>query len=151
MKKSGLNKRGQNLPIGTIILIVLGVAVLVFLIIGFSRGFDTFFGKFELAPGDLESTAQACQLYVQGSTKISYCEYREVKKKIYVNCQSEDITTFYPEETAWPGVSCEELQSPADFCKKNNLKNSVEVNGEKCSGNYEGVSEGNDSNGTSTN
>ena len=132
MKRESLNKKGQNLPIGTIIVIILGVAVLVFLIIGFSQGFDTFFGKFDLAPSDLEATAQACQLYVQGSSKIDYCTYRDVKDKIYVNCQSENIRTFYPEETAWPDVNCDELNPPALFCESNNLKDSVQVNGDKC-------------------
>ena len=40
-----MNKKGQNLTLGTIILIVLGIAVLVFLIFGFYTGWNNMWSK----------------------------------------------------------------------------------------------------------
>ena len=116
MEIRGLNKRGQNLPIGTIIIIVLGVAVLVFLIIGFTRGFDTFFEKLELVPGQLEAEAKACQLYVSSESKISFCEFREVEKDSYVNCEANIIQNNY--DNVAVSFSCDDVQTMEDFCKE---------------------------------
>ena len=59
--KKGMNKRGQDLTIGTLVLIVLGVVVLVLLIVGFTKGWGFIFDKFDSAPGkSLETTIQAC-------------------------------------------------------------------------------------------
>ena len=44
-KERGKGKKGQEITLGTIILIVLGIAVLVFLIWGFSAGWGNFWGK----------------------------------------------------------------------------------------------------------
>ena len=90
-----MNKRGAELAIGTLIIIILGVVVLVLLIVGFTTGFDFFFGKFELLPGqDLETIAQSCRLAAQGDLKIDYCSFKEIEidgEKEFVNCKDERL------------------------------------------------------------
>ena len=91
-----MNKRGQGLPIGTLVLIVLGIVVLVLLIIGLTTGTEFFFGLFERAPGSsLEIVAQGCGIAAAGELYIDYCKtFKEVEAggvDQFVNCQFEDI------------------------------------------------------------
>lgn len=85
----GLKKKG-DVTITTMILIVLGLAVLVMLIVGFTKGWDFFFGKFDQAPSELQTIAKACALYAQGGLSIDFCNYRVVGDEI-VNCQDNRI------------------------------------------------------------
>ena len=94
--KKGLNKRGQDLTIGTLILIVLGIVVLVLLIIGFTKGWGFIFDKFESAPGkSLQTTIESCNFAGQGGLRADYClELKRVDysgETQYVNCESEII------------------------------------------------------------
>jgi hypothetical protein len=92
------DKRGQNLSIGTIVLIALGLAVLVFLIIGFTRGFDIFFGNLgTIDPGKVEVLSQACRGYVDGNLKIAYCEFKEADGQ-YINCEFSQIKKVLNDE-----------------------------------------------------
>ena len=93
--KRGLDKKG-DVTISTVILIVLGLAVLVFMVIGFTKGFDVFFGNLETVdPGKLEVIAQACKGYASAELRVAYCEFREAGKegsaKLYINCKYEDV------------------------------------------------------------
>src|SRR3989344_5391689 len=72
------NKKG-DVTISTVILIVLGLAVLVLLIIGFTKGWDFFFGIFDSGPSDLQTVAKACIGYVEASLSIDFCKYRLVE------------------------------------------------------------------------
>ena len=59
------NKKGSEMTIGTIIFIVLGVAVLVLLIFGFTTGWSNLWGKitgFTGGGANIDVTKQACQL-----------------------------------------------------------------------------------------
>jgi len=136
MKKEGLNKRGQGLTIGTVILIILGITVLVFLIIGFSQGWDLFFGKFELTPSALETTAQACQGYAMASLKFDYCKLRKVEKNTYVNCEFSMIQNNYPDAVS-EDINCTVVDPDnlVNFCNDINedKREKVEVNGDSCS------------------
>lgn len=69
------NKKG-DVTISTIILIVLGLVVLVMLIVGFTKGTGFFFNIFDKGPGELQSLAKACQVYVAGELSIDFCSYR---------------------------------------------------------------------------
>lgn len=92
-----VGKRGQDLPIGTLILIIIGVVVLVVLILGFTQGFDFIFKIFDLAPGqDLETVLQACTIAVQANLRIDYCTFKEVEvngEREYVNCEDTRINS----------------------------------------------------------
>jgi len=84
-------KRGQELSIGTLILIVLGIIVLVLLVLGFSMGWSNLFSKVGIFQGsDLSAMVTACKVAVSSQSKVSYCEFKSVKfddgvKKI--NCE----------------------------------------------------------------
>ena len=93
------NTKGQDLSIGTLILIVLGIVVLVLLILGFSMGWQDLFTKINIFSGgsNLESVAQACNLAADSQATISYCsDFKKVKdngKTVYANCEYSKIQT----------------------------------------------------------
>lgn len=83
-------KRKGDVTISTVILIILGLAVLVMLIVGFTQGFDFLFGLFDRAPSDLQQIASACELYAAGSLSIDFCTFREAGDEL-VNCNDPRI------------------------------------------------------------
>jgi|SRR3989344_8336832 len=70
------NKRGQDLSIGTLILIVLGIIVLVLLILGFSMGWSNLWEKINIFGGSssVGDIATACQLALTSQDKYTLCE-----------------------------------------------------------------------------
>ena len=88
-----MDKRGQELSVGTLILIVLGIVLLVLLILGFSLGWSNLWEKINIfgSGTSLESVAQKCSLAVPSNSLVSYCEtYSQVTvdgKKRYINCE----------------------------------------------------------------
>jgi hypothetical protein len=90
-----MNKRGQDLSIGTLILIILGIAVLVILIIGFTSGWDFLISKFSIAPGQtLETLAQSCLISGNNALSLDFCSFKEVSidgKDQWVNCEDPRI------------------------------------------------------------
>lgn len=93
------NKKGQDLSIGTLILIVLGVIVLVLLILGFSLGWSNLWEKINIFGGSnsIGDVATACSLAVSSQNTYDFCQnFRQVKvdgKSQYVNCQDTRIAT----------------------------------------------------------
>jgi len=70
-----MNKSGQQMTLGTIIAIVLGIAVLVFLIFGFSSGWNNLWDKITAFGGgdvNVDTVRQACALACSGGTN-AYC------------------------------------------------------------------------------
>lgn len=89
------NKRGQNLTLGTIILIILGVAVLVFLIYGFSVGWGNLFGRLtEIGGGEVnvDTINQACVLACNTNSVDGYCTQKRT-----VNFGEEREITYVDE------------------------------------------------------
>jgi hypothetical protein len=71
-----MNKRGQDLSLTTIILIVLGIAVLVFLIWGFATGWGNLWSKVTSYTGggsNIDTVVQACSLACSGNQKSNFC------------------------------------------------------------------------------
>ena len=74
-----MNKRGQGLSTTAIILIVLGVLILVFLIIGFAIGWGKIFPWIS-PPNNVDDIAEKCQLACTTQGKYDYCSsVRDVK------------------------------------------------------------------------
>lgn len=72
-----MDKRGQEMALGTIITIVLGIAVLVFLIFGFSTGWNNLWEKVTAFGGtdsNVGVIAQACALKCSTGDIYGYCE-----------------------------------------------------------------------------
>jgi len=90
------NKRGQELSIGTLVLIVLGIIILVLLILGFSMGWSNLWEKINIFGGGttLEAVAERCKL-VQSNSNVGYCQtFMEVTDggvKKYINCDYRKI------------------------------------------------------------
>lgn len=71
------SKSAAEMTIGTIIIIVLGVVVLVFLIWGFSSGWNNLWGKilaFSGGSSNVDTIKQACALACSGNQNTQYCQ-----------------------------------------------------------------------------
>jgi hypothetical protein len=71
-----MKKRGQQMTLGTIIAIVLGIAVLVFLIFGFSTGFGNLMqqvGIIGQTESNVDDIAKGCNLACQKGDQYEYC------------------------------------------------------------------------------
>jgi len=101
-----IGKRGQGLSLSTIILLVLGVVVLVFLIFGFSSGWSNLWGKvsgFTGGSANLDTTAQACELACLGMQESAFCvEVREVKYGKKIGAWTIDEAATVADKSAAP-------------------------------------------------
>ena len=86
-----MEKRGQELSIGTLVLIVLGIIVLVLLVLGFSMGWQNLFSKIGIYQGsDISSMVAACKVAVASQSSVSYCEFKSVRignERKEINCE----------------------------------------------------------------
>ena len=71
LKYSMNNKRGQGLSVNAIIMIVLGVAVLALLILGFTRGWGTIFPF--LKTNNVDTIVKACATACATDSTYDYC------------------------------------------------------------------------------
>ena len=130
MEKRELNKKGQNLTIGAVILIVLGVVVLVMLVVGFTKGWSFLFGKFDVLPGsDLETIAQACKIAGEANLMIDFCTFKELNDGNWVNCNDTRFETTLG--SIGSGITCEESLKHCDDDKLV-LEDTIKVNDETC-------------------
>jgi hypothetical protein len=92
------NKKGQEMSVATLVLIVIGIVVLVMLILGFSMGWQNLWAKVNIFGGgsNVETVIQSCKLAASSSSQFSYCsEFKQVTidgKKQYINCADERVT-----------------------------------------------------------
>jgi len=92
-----LNKKGQDLSIGTLILIVLGIVVLVLLILGFSLGWGNLWEKINIFGGgsSIGEVATRCKLNIDTQNTYDFCQdFKKVKvggKTEYLNCQDNRL------------------------------------------------------------
>ena len=78
-----LNKKGQGLSLTTIILIVLGLAVLVFLIFGFTRGWGSLWDTITQAGGgqaNVDDVKRGCELACSTQSKDAFCNQSRTMK-----------------------------------------------------------------------
>jgi hypothetical protein len=77
-----MNKRGQQMTLGTIIAIVLGIAVLVFLIFGFSTGWNNLWdkvGNINSGKSNVDAVVQGCAVACSSQGVDAFCrQLREV-------------------------------------------------------------------------
>ena len=129
-----LNKKAQDLSIGTLILIVLGIVVLVLLILGFSYGWSSLWEKINIFQGgnSLNEMAVACNTAVASNAKITYCDdFKKIKidgKTEYVNCEDSRLSNSIDTKLTCDGY-------PAlEYCSKikESDREKTMVNGESC-------------------
>ena len=101
------NKKGQGLSLTTIILIVLGLAVLVFLIFGFSKGWGNLWDTITQAGGgdaNVDDVKRGCDLACATQSEDAYCrESRTVK--------------YGSKRLAWDGNKMDNVTSSSGTCK----------------------------------
>jgi hypothetical protein len=87
-----MNKKGQELTLGTIILIVLGVVVLVFLIYGFSTGWTNLWDKLGISKSNVDEVVRDCGSYCTLEKQHSFCtEKRTIKYGSPVTVDGKEI------------------------------------------------------------
>ena len=108
-----VNKRGQDLSIGTLILIVLGIIVLVLLILGFSMGWSNLWDKINIFGGTsgVGDIVLACKLASTSQDTYTLCN-----KEFKID---KEIDTFDKADgQAKDGkVKCKELQASGSYLK----------------------------------
>jgi len=113
------NKKGQELTLGTVVLIVLGVVVLVFLIFGFSTGWGNLWDRITNFAGgkvNLDTVRSGCALACTQNSIDDFCTLQrkvnfpealksadfEGKKTVTGSCQY-----FVKEKDNFPGLNIE--------------------------------------------
>lgn len=133
-----MNKKGQDLSIGTLILIVLGIIVLVLLILGFSLGWSNLWEKINIFKGSssIGDIANACKIAVTSQDVYSYCQdFKKIKvngQTEYISCLDDRVATSLDAKiTNCPESYKDEATSASSYCKqiKSTLTENVIING----------------------
>ena len=107
------DKKGQQMTLGTIIVIVLGILVLVFLIYGFSTGWGNLWDRITNLGGgesNLDTISQACALACTTNAKADYCTVsREIRVGTEVPVGDVEKSTF--------SATCEDLATDDEYAK----------------------------------
>jgi hypothetical protein len=120
MRKLGDNKKGQGLQLSTIILIVLGIAVLVFLIFGFYTGWSNLWDRvtnFAGGKSNLDTIKQGCAVACTGQSQSDWCNDNRTVRfgqqvEIKVEGKEKNVTTtvgscrdFVANKDNFPGLN----------------------------------------------
>ena len=133
-----MNKKAQDLSIGTLILIVLGIVVLVLLILGFSLGWSNLWEKINIFQGgsSIGDVVTACKLSVTAQDTYSYCQdFKKIKvdgKVEYVNCLDSRVALGIENKiTNCPLRYTSGAESSQTYCNsiKTTLTDKVKING----------------------
>jgi hypothetical protein len=110
-----MNKRGQSSTVGTTIAIVLGIALVVFLIWGFSTNWAIFSstGGAYSGQNNLDAIVNACKTQCQNGFSAQYCLQ---KKQVIQNGESESLRCFQV-----PGVTCSN-KVVTDYCASDEVQ-----------------------------
>jgi len=106
------DKKAQQLSITTLILIVVGVLILVFIIIGISTGFGNLTKKINIfsRTDSLSDVVIACRLDAQANDRVSYCQSpRPVKiegETIDIHCPDSRIQNLLESSYRERQVNC---------------------------------------------
>lgn len=102
-----MNKKGAEMTIGTIIIIILALVVLVILVYGFSTGWSNLWEKITGFGGgkvNVQTVVQSCQLACTTSSQYDYCKTRKLiedsngdgkTESRNVNCKDLEVATYY--------------------------------------------------------
>jgi len=112
------NKRGQGLSTNAIILIILGVAILVILIIGFTIGWSTLVPF--LRTDNVDTVVKSCETSCSTQSKFSYCskvmELRTDGEEVDASCYLlEKLDRFKKYGLEPCSMNCGELGACADI------------------------------------
>jgi hypothetical protein len=115
-----MEKKGQQMTIGTIIVIILSLIVLVVLIYGFTTGWGNLWQNilgFGGGKVNVQTVVQSCQLACQTSSQFDYCD-----RKRNVVFDDERVGSYSCKELERQGVglTCDDINCPGaeDACAK---------------------------------
>ena len=106
------NKKGAEMTIGTIIVIILALVVLVVLIYGLVTGWGNLWQKITGIGGgkvNVQSVVQSCQLACTGGSKYDWCQKK--REVIVDGADGKPINLGKKTETTDKKYSCDELKS----------------------------------------
>jgi hypothetical protein len=133
------NKKAQELSIGTLVLIVLGVIVLVLVVLGFTMGWNNLLEKINIfsPSSNLDSIITTCGTASIATQEDAYCNtFRKVKiddQNQFINCQYSRV-----QERLERKMDCSKTQDVlvAEKCRSLILKGQADaktiVNDKKC-------------------
>lgn len=133
-----MNRKGQDLSIGTLILIVLGIVVLVLLILGFSLGWDDLWEKINIFGGgsSIGDVASACAIKATSNDVYGYCnEFVKVKvgnsAREFVNCEDDRVKQGISNQLSCGGNFQERFNAQCASMSTSD-REKVLVNGQQC-------------------
>jgi hypothetical protein len=115
-----MNKKGQEMSVSTLVLIVIGIVVLVMLILGFSFGWQNLWNKINIlgAGSSVDTVVESCKIAATSDLVNSYCdEFKKVKianQNMYVNCQYSAVVSKLDKNLACP--SGDAVGSATAYC-----------------------------------
>lgn len=92
------DKKGQEMSISTLVLIVIGVIVLVLLVMGFSYGWQNLLDKINIFGGGttIDNVVTSCNIAASSGAANSFCaDFKKVKTSAgieYINCQDSRVS-----------------------------------------------------------
>ena len=115
-----MNKKGAEMTIGTIIIIILALVVLVVLVYGFTTGWGNLWEKMTAFGGNkvnVQSVMQSCDLACSTNAKYDFCtlerdvRYLGTGDKILKNkATCETLSALPTSKTTIANVDCENFQ-----------------------------------------
>jgi hypothetical protein len=117
-KKRGMNKKGAEMTIGTIIVIILALVVLVVIIYGFMTGWGNLWGKIIGIGGgkaNIDDNVRGCQISCTTSSKTDYCKDRSITftdntKPTNSTCEKLALSGQYGLDVC-PAIDCSAVSS----------------------------------------
>ena len=115
-----MNKKGAEMTIGTIIVIILALVVLVVIVYGFTTGWGNLWEKITGFGGgkvNVQSVVQSCQLACTTSSTYDYCKTRNLIKAdadgnpedaIQVDCKDLELPKYGLDEC---DIKCDETDA----------------------------------------
>jgi len=112
-----MNKKGAELTVGTLVIIVLAIIVLVVLALGFGTGWSNLWSKISnyFTPVNVDSVKQACVYACNTQATYAYC------------CQPRNVVVIgedgKKDKETYKGKSCKELETTKlgfEICEKIN-------------------------------
>lgn len=138
-----MNKKGQEMSISTLVIIILAIVVLVLVVLGFTMGWSNLWGKINIlgGGGGVETVIQACKLAVTSDSTFSYCnEFKKVTidgQTQYINCEAPQVIGLDKK------LSCNLARVVSDECallKSQNVDlTKTKVNGQYCQSSASGT------------
>ena len=111
MKNIIKSRKGSEMTIGKIVIIVLALLVLILLALGFSMGWKNLWDKitnFSGGSSTIDSVKQSCQIACDSNSKVAYCNenrtYKNTSKGIQYGLCATDPNII--PDGGCPGITC---------------------------------------------